>query len=162
MSVSHVWLQLLDGSLVRADQITEITVHQTPEIAGKPARWLLDAVVATPVGSGDPAGWRSGPLHRTLAQMDTAPHEAPAVLARLLAQLDAVDAAGIVRADTSHLGTGPHPGHTIAAGNVRFGFTAFPGLGSTPGSSNRSIGGQDDSTVQLERTPGSANHPGPQ
>ena len=77
MSLANVWLQMLDGSLVRGDQVTEITLHQTPEIAGKPSRWLLDVAVAVPVGSGDPSGWRTGPLHRTLAQTDRvreAPH----------------------------------------------------------------------------------------
>lgn len=125
MSLATVWLRLFDGSLVRADQITQIDLHQTPEIAGKPSRWLLDVVVGVAVGSGDRDGWRTGPLHRTLAQLDAPPSEAPAVLARLLSQLDAVDAAGIVRADTSHVRGAPHPDHTLAAGSVRFGFTAF-------------------------------------
>ncbi|GAA5139342.1 hypothetical protein [Pseudonocardia adelaidensis] len=129
MSLANVWLQLLDGSLVRADQVTEITVHQTPEIAGKPSRWLLDVAVAVPVGSGDPSGWRTGPLHRTLAQTGRCPREASATLARLLAQLDAVDAAGILRADVSRVNAAPHPERTAAAGEVHFGFTAFTGAG---------------------------------
>jgi hypothetical protein len=134
LSLSNVWLQLLDGSLVRADQVTEITLNQTPEIAGKPSRWLLAVAVAVPVGSGDPSGWRTGPLHRTLTQADRCPREAPAALARLLAQLDAVDAEGILRADTSRVHAAPHPGRTAAAGEVHFGFTAFTGAGaaSTP------------------------------
>jgi hypothetical protein len=127
VSVGNLWLQMLDSSLVRADQVTEITLHQTPDVAGKPSRWLLDIAVAVPVGAGDSGGWHTGPLYRTLAQTDQAPHGAPAALARLLAQLDGVDAAGIVRADASHLRAGPHPEHTLAAGVVRFGFTAFAG-----------------------------------
>ena len=132
MSLANVWLQMLDGSLVRADQVTEITLHETPEIAGKPSRWLLDVAVAVPVGSGDPSGWRTGPLHRTLAQTDRCPREAPAVLARLLAQLNAVDAAGIVRADTSRVRAAPHPERTAAAvGEIHFGFTAFAAAGAS-------------------------------
>jgi hypothetical protein len=130
VSLANVWLQMLDGSLVRADQVTEITLHQTPEIAGKPSRWLLDVAVAVPVGSGDPSGWRTGPLHRTLTQTDRCPREAPAALARMLTQLDAVDAAGIVRADISRVNAAPHPERTVAAGQVHFGFTAFTGAGA--------------------------------
>ncbi|MHA6629213.1 hypothetical protein ACU61A_27585 [Pseudonocardia sichuanensis] len=132
MSLVNVWLQALDGSLVRGDRVGEITLHQTPEIVGKPSRWLLDVAVAVPVGSGDPDGWRTGPLHRTLAQTDRAPREAPAALARLLAQLDAVDAAGIVRADTAHVRAAPHPERTVASGEIHFGFTAFPGAAAPP------------------------------
>jgi hypothetical protein len=127
LSLANVWLQLLDGSLVRADQVTEITLHQTPEIAGKPSRWLLDVAVAVPVGSGDPSGWHTGPLHRTLTQTSRCPREASAALARLLAQLDAVDAAGILRADVSRVRAAPHPERTAAAGDIHFGFTAFTG-----------------------------------
>jgi hypothetical protein len=129
LSLANVWLQLLDGGLVRADQVTEITLHQTPEIVGKPSRWLLDVAVAVPVGSGDPNGWRTVPLHRTLAQTGTCPREAPATLARFLAQLDAVDTAGIVRADVSRVNAAPHPERTVAAGEVHFGFTSFAGAG---------------------------------
>lgn len=127
MSLSNVWLQLLDGGLVRADQVTEITLHQTPDFNGKPSRWLLSVGVAVPVGSGDTNGWHTGPLHRTLTQTDHCPREAPAALARLLTQLDAVDAAGIVRPDKNRVHSAPHPGRTVAAGEVHFGFTAFAG-----------------------------------
>jgi hypothetical protein len=127
VSLANVWVQARDGSLVRGDRVGEITLHQTPEIVGKPSRWLLDVAVAVPVGSGGPDGWRTGPLHRTLAQTDRAPREAPAALARLLAQLDAVDAAGIVRADTAHVRAAPHPERTVASGEIHFGFTAFSG-----------------------------------
>ena len=129
MSLRNTWLQMLDGNLVRADRVTEIELHQTPEIAGKPSRWLLDVVLAVPVGSGGPPpeGWRTWALHRTLAQTSTPPTEAPAALARLLAQLDAADAAGIVQAKTSRVQAAPHPDRTAARGPVRLAFTAFTG-----------------------------------
>jgi hypothetical protein len=130
VSLSNTWLQMLDGSLVRADQVVEIELHQTPELVGKPSRWLLDVVLAVPVGSGGPPsqGWQSWPLHRTLAQTSQPPTGAPAALARLIAQLDATDAAGIVRAETARVQTAPHPDRTLAAGTVRLGFTAFAGV----------------------------------
>jgi hypothetical protein len=134
---------MIDGSLVRADQVTEITLHQTPEIAGKPSRWLLDVAVAVPVGGGDPSGWRTGPLHRTLTQTDRCPREAPAALARMLTQLDAVDATGIVRADISRVNAAPHPERTVAAGQVHFGFTAFTGAGA-PAAPSLDGGGPSD------------------
>jgi hypothetical protein len=133
VSLTNTWLQMLDGSLVRADRIIEIELHPTPEIAGKPSRWLLDVVLAVPVGSGGPAteGWQTWPLHRTLAQTSEPPTGAPAALARLIAQLDAADAAGIVRAETSRVQSAPHPDRTAAAGTVRLGFTAFAGADET-------------------------------
>ncbi|MCO1654055.1 hypothetical protein [Pseudonocardia humida] len=129
MSLTNVWLQMFDGSLVRADQVVEIELHQTPEIAGKPSRWLLDVVLPVPVGSGGGAheGWRTGPLHRTLTQSSVPPTEAPPALARLLARLDAADAAGIVRVDAARVQAAPHPDLTVAAGALRLGFTAFAG-----------------------------------
>jgi hypothetical protein len=116
---------MFDGSLVRADQITEITLSQTPEIAGKPPHWLLDVTTAVPVGGGDRDRWRTSPLHRTLAQVHAQPREAPAVLAELLAQLDDAGAAGILRADTVHMRHPPRSAQTVVAGEVRFGFTPF-------------------------------------
>jgi hypothetical protein len=113
---------MLDGGLVRADQITEITLHQTPEIAGKPPHWLLDVTTAVSVGSGDRVGWYVGPLHHTLAQVHTPPRDAPATLARLLTQLDAEGVPGILRADTARSRTAPHA--------VRFTFTPFAGAES--------------------------------
>lgn len=133
MSLSNLWLQLHDGSLIRADQIVGIDVHQTPELAGKPSRWLLDVVLAVPVGGGGPdMHWNTGPLHRTLVQTSTRPDDAPAALARLLAQLDARDAAGVVRASASAIERDPHPDHTLSAGPVRLGYTAFAS-GTAPG-----------------------------
>ncbi|WP_308257350.1 hypothetical protein [Pseudonocardia lacus] len=127
MSLSTVWLQMFDGSLVRADQVVEIELHRTPEIAGKPSRWLLDVVLAVPVGGGGGPheSWRTGPLHRTLVQSSTPPTEAPAALARLLARLDAADAAGIVRADVTRAGATPPRATAVVASAVRLGFTPF-------------------------------------
>ncbi len=48
----NLWLQMLGGGLLRADQITEITVHQTPEMAGKAAHWLLNVTDGRPGGRG--------------------------------------------------------------------------------------------------------------
>jgi hypothetical protein len=156
VSLANVWLQMIDGSLVRADQVTEITLHQTPEIAGKPSRWLLDVAVAVPVGSGDPSGWRTGPLHRTLTQTDRCPREAPAALARMLTQLDAVDTAGIVRADISRVNAAPHPERTVAAGQVHFGFTAFTGAGASAAPSLVDGGGPSDLRELTSREPASS------
>lgn len=117
--MGNVWLQLLDGGLLRADQVTEITLNQTPEIAGKRARWLLDVMTAVPVGGGDRDDWHTGPLHRTLAQVNAPPRDAPTRLARLLAELDTPGTAGIVRAET------PRSAYTDAPGEVRFAFTPF-------------------------------------
>ena len=114
---AHVWLQMLDGGLVRADLITEITLHQTPEIAGKPPHWLLDVTTAVSVGSGDRIGWHVGPLHHTLVQVHTPPRDAPATLARLLVQLDAEGVPGILRAHAA--------GSRTAPDEVRFAFTPF-------------------------------------
>ena len=144
MSLANVWLRMLDGSLVRADQVTEVILDQTPEIAGKPSRWLLDVALAIPVGSGDPRGWRTEPLHRTLAQTDCCPSEAPAALARLLAQLDAVDAAGILRAETSHVRTASYAERTGAAGEIHFGFTAFAAAGASGPSTPPLLDGPTD------------------
>jgi hypothetical protein len=91
-----VWVQTWADGLVRADQIVGIEAHPTPAVAGKPSRWLLDAVLATPVGSGAPDHWGITALHRTLVQTGREPHDAPQALARLLAQLDLVSAAGVI------------------------------------------------------------------
>ena len=140
MSLANVWVRALDGSLVRADQVTEITLHQTPEIVGKPSRWLFDVATGTPVGSGDSDGWRTGPLHRTLAQADAPPRGAPVALARLLAQLDAVDAAGVVRADVARRHGGPD---RTAAGDVHFGFTAFTTAAAPDAPARQAASSQD-------------------
>ncbi|MCE3555393.1 hypothetical protein LWC33_28595 [Pseudonocardia sp. RS11V-5] len=142
MSLASVWLQLHDGSLVRADQATEITMHPTPALSGKAAHWLLTVSVPVSVGSGDRGGWRTEQLHRTLAQTSSPPTDAPVVLARLLARLDMADAAGVVRADTSHARHAPCPDHALAAGEICFGFTAFIGAG--PGTALDGVVTPDD------------------
>ena len=68
MGLSRVWVQTLSDGLVRADQITGIDAHQTPALTGKPARWLLDVVLAVPIGSGHREGWTVTALHRTVIQ----------------------------------------------------------------------------------------------
>jgi hypothetical protein len=96
MSLSNVWLRTQADGLVRADQVVGIDAHQTPALTGKPARWLLDIVLQASVGSGQRGDWGLDVLHRTLAQTPQPPGDAPAVLARLLAQLDGMNVAGIV------------------------------------------------------------------
>jgi hypothetical protein len=91
-----VWLQTQGDGLVRADQVVGIDAHQTPAITGKPSRWLLDVVLTSAVGSGQRGEWDVNVLHRTLVQTPESPRDAPAALARLLAQLDAINATGIV------------------------------------------------------------------
>jgi len=96
VSLANVWVQTWADGLVRADQIVGIEAHPTPAVAGKPSRWLVDAVLATPVGSGALDHWGITALHRTLIQTGREPRDAPQALARLLAQLDLVSAAGVI------------------------------------------------------------------
>ncbi|WP_246632789.1 hypothetical protein [Pseudonocardia nigra] len=96
MSLTNVWLQTLGDGLVRADQVAGIDAHQTRALSGKPSRWLLDVVLPTSTGSGTREGWGISALHRTLLQTVEDPGEAPAALARLLAQLDLISAAGVI------------------------------------------------------------------
>ncbi len=127
MALRRVWVETLADGLVRADQVVGINTHQTPELAGKPSRWLVDVVVCGTAGSGHRDGWVVGVLHRTLAQTSHPPGEAPHALARMLAQLDAVDAAGVISLDTQ---AGPHPDEKLAP--VRFRFTPFSAPEPTP------------------------------
>jgi hypothetical protein len=120
VALRKVWLETLADGLVRADQVVAIDTHQTPELAGKPSRWLVDVAVSGTAGSGHRDGWVVGVLHRTLAQTSHPPGGAPQALARLLAQLDAVDAAGVISLDTQ---AGSHPDEKLAP--VRFQFTSF-------------------------------------
>jgi hypothetical protein len=135
VGLTNVWLQTLSDGLVRADQITAIDAHQTPALTGKPSRWLLDVVLPTPTGSGTRGDWVISASHRTLIQTPHDPGDAPAALARLLAQLDAVNATGIItatreepRTGTSTAGrTGTEADPASTAGStVRFRFTPFP------------------------------------
>jgi hypothetical protein len=119
-------VQTLADGLLRADQITGIDAHQTPALTGKPARWLLDVVVAVPIGSGRREDWTVTALHRTLIQTGHDPSPATAALARLLAQLDVINTAGII---TAGLHTEPHDreeDEAAVAGGVRLRFTPFP------------------------------------
>ena len=52
MGLENIWVATLTGGLIRADCIVGVESHQTPELTGKPARWLLDITLAVPAGSG--------------------------------------------------------------------------------------------------------------
>ncbi|MEU5263830.1 hypothetical protein [Amycolatopsis sp. NPDC021455] len=96
MGLTKVWIATLSDGLLRADQVVGLTAHATPALTGKPPRWLLDATVRAPAGSGSADGWDVGILHRTLIQTPAEPVGAPEALARLLARLDGEDAAGVI------------------------------------------------------------------
>ena len=120
MSLNNVWIETLGDGLIRADQIIGIDTHPTPAIAGKPSRWLLDIVLPTTTGSGVPDTWAIRALHRTLVQTQHPATQAPAHLARLLAQLDAVSSAGII---TTTVDTGDKTDPRSVS--VRFQFVPF-------------------------------------
>jgi hypothetical protein len=130
VSLTNVWVQTLGDGLVRADQIVGIDAHQTPAITGKPSRWLLDVVASVPTGSGSREGWTITVLHRTVIQTDHNPGSAPVELARLLAQLDATDATGVISAERSR----PDEDRGADWRPVRFRFTPFaqPAPGQLP------------------------------
>lgn len=96
VSLTNVWLRTLDDEIIRADQVVGIHSHYTPALVGKPAFWLFDVFLLTPLGNGRPDGRGISALHRTLIQTPHAPTGAPAALARLLAQLDAIHATGVI------------------------------------------------------------------
>ena len=127
MGLSRVWLQTLGDGLVRADQITGIDAHQTPALTGKPARWLLDVVLAVPIGSGRREEWTVTALHRTVIQAGHDPSAAAPALARLLAQLDVINAAGIVTATPADRGGDASKAEdgSAVAGGVRLRFAPF-------------------------------------
>ncbi|MHA6783497.1 hypothetical protein ACVGOW_21280 [Pseudonocardia saturnea] len=133
MSLTNVWVQTQGDGLVRADQVVGIDAHQTPALTGKPSRWLLDVVLSASIGSGSREGWVVTALHRTLVQTPDDPGDAPQALARLLAQLDLVSAAGIItasREDTrsdepEEPSTSQGDGLVALAGRVRFRFVPF-------------------------------------
>jgi hypothetical protein len=135
VGVTNVWVQTHSDGLVRADQIVGIEAHRTPALTGKPANWLLDVVVPSTVsGAGTGAGITM--LHRTLIQTSQDPADAPVMLARLLAQLDAINAAGVIVASRGQFGRqgavpdarGEQSSGDVAveSGVVRFQFTPFP------------------------------------
>jgi hypothetical protein len=114
-----------------------IRSHYTPALVGKPACWLLDVVLLTPLGNGRPDGRGISALHRTLIQTPHAPTGAPATLARLLAQLDAIHATGVI---TTIATVAPATSDTIAESDstdmqiatsapLRFRLIPFPALG---------------------------------
>jgi hypothetical protein len=96
LALNQVWIETQDHGLVRADQVVEVLAHQTTAFSGKPARWLLDVVIAVSQGAGTTSQWNVGASHRTLAQTGDEPHGAAQRLVRLLCQLDTQDAAGVV------------------------------------------------------------------
>ncbi|ANN18789.1 hypothetical protein SD37_26320 [Amycolatopsis orientalis] len=117
MGLERVWIRTLSDGLLRADQVIGLTAHATPSIPGKAPRWLLDATVSLPAGSGTTSGWDIGILHRTLIQTSAEPVEGPELLARLLARLDAPGTAGIID---------PVAARSAGdAGTVRFDFHSF-------------------------------------
>ncbi|MDQ0380397.1 hypothetical protein [Amycolatopsis thermophila] len=107
MALENVWIRTLGDGLVRADQVVGIGSHRTPSLSGKPGRWLLTVALPVPTGN--------GPLHRTVVQTDQEVPSAPDRLARLLAQLAAVETAGVVTA----IPCGPD------RSDVRFEFSRF-------------------------------------
>jgi hypothetical protein len=114
MGLDKVWISTLSDGLLRADQVVGLTAHATPSLPGKAPRWLLDVTVAVAAGSGaGGSGWDIGILHRTLVQTSDEPVGAPEALARLLAQLDRPDTAGIITPSAN------------ASSGIRFSFTAF-------------------------------------
>ena len=126
MSLTSVWVQTQGDGLVRADQITGIDAHPTPALSGKPSRWLLDVVLGSSIGSGTRDSWALSVVHRTLIQTPDDPQDAPVALARLLAQLDLVSAAGVI---TISRATPAGPEDTefdeTATRQVRFRFEPF-------------------------------------
>lgn len=133
VGLSNVWIQTRADGLVRADQVTGIDAHQTPALTGKPSRWLLDVILAMPIGSGGREAWTVTALHRTLVQTSQEPVGASLALARLLAQLDLISAAGVISvsqdrrdrpAAESTASSGPVEAST-ATHEVRFTFVPF-------------------------------------
>ncbi|MFN2533626.1 MAG: hypothetical protein ABR528_00040 [Pseudonocardiaceae bacterium] len=120
MGLTNVWVRTLSDGLIRADHIVGIDAHRTPPLAGKHAHWLLDAILPAPVGSGRGEVWDLGALHRTLLQTSEEPVNGPVSLASLLAQLDAMDAAGVI---VPTMATAPEDPSTNL---LQFSFVPFP------------------------------------
>lgn len=96
VGLTKVWIRTLSDGLLRADQVTGVSCHSTPAIAGNSAHWLLTASVAVPAGSGNRDGWDIADLHRTLAQVGREAPDAPDEFVRTLAELSDADVAGII------------------------------------------------------------------
>jgi hypothetical protein len=123
MSLTNVWVQTHADGLVRADQIIGIEAHTTAGLRDTPSHWLLDVVLVTSVGSGYREAWNVTALHRTLAQTAVAPEGASVALARLLADLDTINAAGVINVEK--VNSEENDAHTASAGGIRFQFVPF-------------------------------------
>jgi len=123
VGLRNVWVQTHSDGLVRADQVIGIEAHPTAGLRDTPSHWLLDIVLATSVGSGYREGWNVTALHRTLLQTAAAPEGASVALARLLAQLDGIDAAGVINVEKVDSDT--NDAFTASAGRIRFQFLPF-------------------------------------
>ena len=120
MGLTNVWVRTLSDGLIRADHIVGIDAHRTPPLAGKHAHWLLDAILPAPVGSGRGEVWDLTALHRTLLQTSEEPVDGPVSLAGLLAQLDGMDAAGVIVPSTAPALGDP------STNRPQFSFVPFP------------------------------------
>jgi hypothetical protein len=133
VSLTNVWVQTHSDGLVRADQVIGIEAHTTAGLRDTPSHWLLDVVLATSVGSGFRESWSVTALHRTLAQTAVAPEGASIALARLLAQLDTVDGAGVVhvekvnveKVNSEKVNAERHDALSTSAGGITFQFVPF-------------------------------------
>jgi hypothetical protein len=135
VGLTNVWLRTFTDGLVRADQVVGLQVHRTPSITGKPSHWLLDVVLPSGIGGGKSGDWELGPVHRTLLQTSVEPEQACEHLARLLAQLDTVNASGVITASpgTFEASASTQPATRASGGNkgdgptmrVRFTFSPF-------------------------------------
>ena len=125
MALTSVWLATLGDGLVRGDQVVGIDVHQTPQLTGKRSHWLIDVVLPASVGNGMRGEWDMTVLHRTLVQTSQPPGDATTALARLLAQLDAADAAGVVRV-SAHPEEREQAGEWVEAGDSHVAFRFVP------------------------------------
>jgi hypothetical protein len=150
MSLTNVWLRTLDDEIIRADQVVGIHSHYTPALVGKPACWLVDVFLLTPLGNGRPDGRGISALHRTLIQTPHAPTGAPATLARLLAQLDAIHATGVIT--TTIATVAPATSDTIAESDS----TDMQIATSAPSASGSSPSPPSDSATTPD--PNTSNH----
>ena len=83
--------------------------------------------LSAPVGNGSGGELWINVLHRTLLQTSLDPGDSPVALARLLAQLDTISAAGII-VTTRHGADNGDPatdGIAVGSATVRFHFTPF-------------------------------------